>query len=91
MRILKDGECPDVLWGLEKETITNEMIEALHDGKTLYLTVNDEYAVVIKKETTSCMGCYFNVAHKEDTICEICSRHYFDKYYAAGGNENVPH
>jgi hypothetical protein len=54
MRILKDGECPDTLWGLEKETITNEMIEALQEGKRLYLTVNDEYAVVIKKETTSC-------------------------------------
>ena len=35
--------------GLETEYITDEMIQALKDGKRLYFTVNcDEYAVVIK-------------------------------------------
>lgn len=49
MRILKKGERVDPLWGLEEKTITDEMIKALQQGKRLYFSVNDEYAVVIKK------------------------------------------
>ena len=49
VRILKKGERADPLWGLEEKIITDEMIEALQQGKRLYLSVNDEYAVVIKK------------------------------------------
>lgn len=51
MRILKNGEYARPLYGLEKEIITDEMIKALQDGKKLYLTVNDEYAVVIEMDT----------------------------------------
>ena len=51
MRILKKGERADPLWGLEEKIITDEMIKALQQGKRLYLSVNDEYAVVIKKGT----------------------------------------
>ena len=51
MRILRKGERADPLWGLEEKTITDEMIKKLQQGKRLYLSVNDEYAVVIKKST----------------------------------------
>lgn len=50
IHILEKGEKADPLWGIEHETITDEMIEALQQGKRLYLSVNDEYAVVIKKD-----------------------------------------
>ena len=50
MIILEKGERADQLWGMNTEIITDEMIEALEQGKRLYLTVNDEYAVVIKKD-----------------------------------------
>ena len=49
MIILENGERADPLWGIDTEIITDEMIEALEQGKRLYLSVNDEYAVVIKK------------------------------------------
>jgi predicted RNA-binding Zn-ribbon protein involved in translation (DUF1610 family) len=49
MIILEKGERADPLWGMDTEIITDEMIEALEQGKRLYLSVNDEYAVVIKK------------------------------------------
>lgn len=49
IHILEKGEKADPLRGMEKEIITDEMIEALEQGKRLYLSVNDEYAVVIKK------------------------------------------
>lgn len=51
MIILKKGERADPLWGLHKEKITDEMIKALQQGKRLYLSINDEYAVVIEKGT----------------------------------------
>lgn len=50
MIILENGERADPLWGIDTEIITDEMIEALQQGKRLYLSVNDEYAVVIKKD-----------------------------------------
>ena len=50
MIILEKGERADPLWGMDTEIITDEMIEALEQGKRLYLSVNDEYAVVIKKD-----------------------------------------
>lgn len=49
MIILEDGERAEQFWGMYTEIITDEMIEALEQGKRLYLSVNDEYAVVIKK------------------------------------------
>jgi len=49
MIILENGERADPLWGMDTEIITDEMIEALQQGKRLYITVNNEYAVVIKK------------------------------------------
>lgn len=48
MIILKKGERADPLWGIETEYITDEQIEALKSGRRLWLSVNDEYAVVIK-------------------------------------------
>ena len=48
MIILKKGERADPLWGMETEYITDEQIEALKSGRRLWLSVNDEYAVVIK-------------------------------------------
>lgn len=48
MRILEKGEKADTLWGLGTEYITNKEIEALKSGKRLWLSVNDEYAVIIK-------------------------------------------
>lgn len=50
IHILEKGEKADSLWGMNTEIITDEMIEALQQGKRLYLSVNDEYAVVIKKD-----------------------------------------
>ncbi len=49
MIILENGERAEQFWGMHTEIITDEMIEALEQGKRLYLSVNDEYAVVIKK------------------------------------------
>ena len=49
MIILEKGEKADHCYGLTTEYITDEMIQALKDGKRLYFTINcDEYAVVIK-------------------------------------------
>ena len=48
MIILKKGEKADPLWGMATEYITDEEIEALKSGRRLWLSVNDEYAVVIK-------------------------------------------
>lgn len=48
MRILKEGEKADSLWGIGTEYITDKDIDALKSGKRLYMTVNDEYAVVIR-------------------------------------------
>ena len=50
IHILEKGEKADPLWGIGTEIITDDMIEALQQGKRLYLSVNDEYAVVIKKD-----------------------------------------
>lgn len=48
MIILEKGERADPLWGMETEYITDEEIEALKSGRRLWLSVNYEYAVVIK-------------------------------------------
>ena len=48
MIILEKGEKADPLWGMATEYITDEEIEALKSGRRLWLSVNDEYAVVIK-------------------------------------------
>ena len=48
MIILEKGEKADPLWGMATEFITDEEIDALKEGKRLYMSVNDEYAVVIK-------------------------------------------
>ena len=50
IHILEKGEKADPLCGIDTEIITDEMIEALQQGKRLYITVNNEYAVVIKKD-----------------------------------------
>ncbi len=48
MIILKKGEKADPMWGMSTEHITDKDIDALKSGKRLYMTVNDEYAVVIR-------------------------------------------
>lgn len=48
MIILEKGEKINTLWGMGTEYITDKEIEALKNGKKLWLSVNDEYAVVIK-------------------------------------------
>lgn len=48
MRVLKEEEKADPLWGIGTEYITDKDIDALKSGKRLYMTVNDEYAVVIR-------------------------------------------
>lgn len=48
MKILNKGERADPLYGRQDETITDKDMEALKDGKRLYIDVNCEYAVVIK-------------------------------------------
>ena len=48
MFILEKGERADPMYGLQKEYITEEDIEALKNGRRLYIDVNNEYAVVIK-------------------------------------------
>ena len=48
MIILEKGEKAESLWGMGIEYITDEEIEALKSGKRLWLSVNDEYAVVIR-------------------------------------------
>ena len=42
----KDGRL-NPLYGMDKYNLTDEDIEALKDGKILYSTINDEYAIVI--------------------------------------------
>ena len=48
MKILKKGEKAEPLWGIGTEYITDKDIDALKSGKRLYMTVNNEYAVVIR-------------------------------------------
>lgn len=49
--ILEDYEEPDPCYGMDEFYISDEQLEALKEGKRLYLTVNaQEYAVVIKRE-----------------------------------------
>lgn len=48
MRILKVGEKVPKLYGVEVDFITDEMITALRKGKRLYVSVNDEYSLVIR-------------------------------------------
>ncbi len=52
MIILKKGEKADPMWGISTEYITDKDIDALKSGKRLYMTVNDEYAVIIRYEMT---------------------------------------
>lgn len=47
MQILDKGERADPLYGRQDETITDKEIEALKDGKRLYIDIGCEYAVVI--------------------------------------------
>jgi hypothetical protein len=46
--IMEEDEEPNPLYGMETNTITKDMLKALQDGKRLYMTVNGEYAVVLK-------------------------------------------
>ncbi len=48
MDILENGERADQKYGTLRKYITEEMIEALKQGKRLYINVFDEYAIVIK-------------------------------------------
>lgn len=48
MFLLDKNERADPINGRQDEIITDEMIEALKDGRRLYIDVNNEYAVVIK-------------------------------------------
>lgn len=48
MVVLEKGERADPLWGIQTEYIKDEEIEALKNGKRLYLSVNNEYAIVIR-------------------------------------------
>lgn len=47
-KILEENEDYDKLYGNCDYEITKEDIESLLKGKKLYISVNDEYAVVIK-------------------------------------------
>lgn len=49
MTILEKGEKTNPCYGLYEEYIDDEMINALKEGKRLYMEINfGEYAVVIK-------------------------------------------
>ena len=48
MIILEKHERADQLYGSQTEIITEEEMEALKQGKRLYISVNMEYAVIIK-------------------------------------------
>ena len=50
IEILNKHERADPLYGIIREEINDEMIDALKEGKRLYISVNSEYAVVIKKK-----------------------------------------
>ena len=48
--VLEKGEKADYLYGGGIYYITKEDIKALLDGKRLYTSINDEYAIVIKRK-----------------------------------------
>ena len=48
--ILEENEEYDSLYGEHTYEISKEEIEELLKGKKLYISVNDEYAVIIKVE-----------------------------------------
>lgn len=48
--ILEDDEDPNPLYGMEIYTLTPNVIDCLQAGKRIYMSVNDEYAVVLKLE-----------------------------------------
>ena len=48
--ILQDDEQPNPLYGMETFTLTPNVIACLQAGKRIYISVNDEYAVVLKLE-----------------------------------------
>lgn len=50
MEIVEKGESVDELYGLEEFTISRAELQALLDGKSLYGSVNDEYAFTITLE-----------------------------------------
>lgn len=50
-KILEENEEYDKLYGDYTIEITKEDIEELIKGKTLYIPVNDEYALTIKTKT----------------------------------------
>ena len=47
-RILEKGERVDCLYGREDVFITRHDLSELANGKRLYITVNMEYAIVVK-------------------------------------------
>ena len=47
-RILEKGERADSLYGREDVFITRHDLSELANGKRLYITVNMEYAIVVK-------------------------------------------
>ena len=42
------GDAYDGWWGHDTYNITSKDLEALKNGKVLYSTINDEYAILIK-------------------------------------------
>ena len=48
IRILEKGEYAPPMYGLEEHTLTDEQMEALTNGKRLYIEVEGEYAIVLK-------------------------------------------
>ena len=59
MFVLEKYEKADPMYGMEIEYITDEMIEALKNGKRIYIDVMNEYAVVIK----------YKKGKKNESIC----------------------
>lgn len=52
VRILEKGERADSLYGREDVFITTDDLAELAKGKRLYITVNSEYAIVLKVKGT---------------------------------------
>ena len=99
MIILENGERADPLWGMDTEIITDEMIEALEQGKRLYLSVNGEYAVVIKKdgkrntdkpEVIRCKDCvYWRHESRGEGYCTDLDNWYDENFYCADAERRI--
>ena len=50
MEIVEKGERVEELYGLDEFTISRAELQALLDGKSLYGSINDEYAFTITLE-----------------------------------------